>query len=192
MKRCVILLLWLCYTASAYAVVFQQVGPAGQVIFSDRPMSPDAKVIRDQSASPRTPATEQAKTATNNTPTANTTVAEENEVAVAAPKPYTRFKIMSPEDGESIQNQPIVYVIFDIDPPLQTGDMIQVYLDAKAWGPPLATTHFSFTAPDRGTHFLYGVLLDKNKRTLKQSPRITVYVHQAHIPTQPPRPNNAM
>ncbi len=192
MKHCFALLLLLLAANSALAVVFQQSGPQGNIIFSDIPMSKDAKVIRHPTSRENTVTTPANVKEAPSTNESSVSIDATTATTTPAPKPYVRFTLISPEDGESIQNQPVIYVNFDVDPPLQSGDMIQVFLDAKPWGQALATTHFSFTAPDRGTHYLYGVLLAKDQRILKQSARITIYVHQAHIPTQPPRPNNTM
>ena len=66
----------------------------------------------------------------------------------------------SPVDQESIQNQPSVNIELKIDPPLQAGDKVQIFLDGAPWGPPAPTTHFVFNAPDRGTHTLSAKIIE--------------------------------
>ncbi len=100
-------------------------------------------------------------------------------------KPYTIFAFSNLFDQATIQNQPIIPVDLNINPPLQEGDKIQLYLDGTLFGAG-ATTHFDipYTSPGgitRGAHTLRASIVDKNNQVLKETNTITIFVHQASI-----------
>lgn len=166
------------------AVIYLQIDKKGNPIFSDTPIGLPANILivpEVNQMTPPMPITALPKTS----------VEPSNDIVVEARKPYMQFDFTSPVDQETIQNQPTISVSLHVAPPLQEDDVIQIYLDGNAWGNAQPNTHFEFTAPYRGTHTLFAKILDKNQRILKQTKNITIYVHQAHIPTSPPQPNNA-
>jgi len=169
---------------TSYANVYMQTDNNGNVIYSDTPIKKNAQkidvpAINTTSSTPPQPTESNIPSSTNSQPTVMT--------MQIVKKPYTTFVIRSPADQETIQNQPKIAVDISIDPDLQSGDVIQVYLDGNTWGKPLPSTHVEFTAPDRGIHQISAKLMDKNGKVLKETPSNTVYIHQANLGASPPR-----
>ena len=159
----------------SYAAMYIQHDANGTLIYSDIPLSPNAKQIDVPTRSPQTPQ--------NQTTTSPTTEAAPEIKNADLPqderKPYTEFDISFPTDQSTFQNQREINVTFKIIPELQKGDMIQLYLDGQAKGQPQTTPQSKLDNIDRGTHQLSATLMDANRLTLKQSKSITFYVHYA-------------
>ena len=136
---------------------------------------------------PETPIEETDRS--NNTETQTPQEPIMTEPSVTQKKPYTKFIMLSPLNQATIQNQPTISVELGIDPPLQKGDMIQIYLDGRMWGAPGNSPYFEFLAPERGTHQISAKLIDEKGAVLKETSSNTVFIHQAHIPTSPPVKN---
>lgn len=195
MIKKILLILFFLSACSTFADVYKSIDAAGNVTYSDAPQNDQAEKIelpQDHAgeALTTTPAenaasTEQASSLEPN-PVPN---ADQTLIVKPEKKPYTQFSISSPANGETLQNQPTIKVEISINPPLQEGDMVQIYLDNNAWGPPAHATQFQFTKPDRGTHQISAKLIGNDNTTLKSSGSNTVYIHQAHIPTSPPVQN---
>lgn len=155
------------------ADVYTEVDKNGTTVFSDVPLSDKSKRITELN---QTSTVESATSATTEQPT-GTKSTRKKEIK----KPYTTFVMSSPVDQATIQNQPTISVAMNVQPALQAGDKIQIYLDGIPWGAPLASTNFSFPAPDRGTHTISAKLIDSNGITLNQTNAVTVYIHHAHL-----------
>lgn len=170
-----ILLLLLMMTNIAFADnVYKQLDANGNVVYSDKPLDKNATPVGNLNAN----------IAPSNTSDQNDTQESKETPATPSDKPYTRFTIVSPADEESIQNQPTLTIKFDIDPALKKGDKIQAYLDGNRWDQPFPSNILTFTTPERGTHSVYGELLDKNSHPIMRTKSITIYVHQAHLGNQ--------
>lgn len=169
-----------------WADVFKSTDEQGNAVYSDTPLNDQAERIT-------LPTEEQSET---NEPPQNISEQTPNQesqsevMSLDQKKPYSKFTITTPADQATIQNQPIIYVDVSVVPELQKGDTIQIYLDGHPWGSPLASTHFQFTRPDRGTHQLSAKLIDDKKGVVKETGVHTIYIHQAHIPTSPPAFNS--
>jgi len=172
------LVLLLCFfSLSVYADdIYKTVDANGNVTFSDKPISNKSTevVIPKVNSSPATP----TPPPQNNPVTSTEPATPDNQ---NTKKPYTKFAIASPLDQDSIQNQPILHVTLDVQPELQDGDVIQVYVDGGPMGDAKHQTSFDFTIPYRGTHILSAILFDKDMRVLNKATPITIYVHQAHL-----------
>lgn len=187
MRYVLLISLFVCSLAHA-ADVYQQQSKTGGVVYSDVPQSPNATVVQTAPANtaPTTAAPEAPSSASEETPAtpsgAATTSAQQGAAQTTeVHKPYTTLYIASPANEETIQNQPVIYVSVKVEPSLQKGDKIQIFLDGNPWGKSLASTRFQFTAPDRGTHSISAELIDEQNKILKTSGANTIYVHQAHI-----------
>ena len=101
---------------------------------------------------------------------------------------YSTFNLISPTDGQTIQNQPQLLASFDVQPALQPGDSIQLLLDGQNFGPAQASPQITMTIPNRGTHTFAAKLIDAKQTVLKQVGPITIYVHQQSALN----PNNPM
>lgn len=176
------------FAISAIANVYTYVDLNGTTVFTDTPPHKFAKNLKPEEISSNTtviktpyfvPKTQQSVQTTE--------VAAPTAVVSSAPvvPPYTDFVIASPKNQETIQNQPVINISFKVQPALQPGDYIQPLLDGAPWGPPLQSTSFAITRPDRGTHTLGGNLLSNDKTILKIAAPVTVFIHQAHLGNAP-------
>jgi hypothetical protein len=182
MKYLLSLLLFL-FPLASQADIYKTIDANGNVIYSDRP-SANATVISLPKAN--TTAATQTATPPSSSSEAQSTTSEEVASALSGEKkdgrkPYTKFAIASPADQESIQNQPILNVSLEVEPTLQAGDVIQVYVDGGPIGNASHATEFNLTVPYRGTHVLSAILFDKDMHVLAKTSSITIYVHQAHL-----------
>jgi hypothetical protein len=177
--RLVLLLSLLIFSLVCSAEIYMSKDKDGNVMYSDTPSQDAKKIVLPESNIPST---------STSTPPPPTTTAVEKIVktteTTAQNVPYTKFVIGVPPDKETITNQPTISVVFLIDPDLQKGDRIQLYLDGAAVQAPAAKTSFDLTNVERGTHQLSAILLDANNNTLKESQTVTIYVHYAHLGTQ--------
>lgn len=178
-----LLLILLTATSLVYAgQIFMTTNSDGTTVYSDTPSDASSKVVTTSDANiVSMPATTPINSANatqagpNSNPTSSANPLAQTKV------PYTIFTISSPSNGETLQNQPVIYVSISVKPTLQQGDYVQVYLDGQPWGQAQATTSFQFTAPDRGTHVISAKLFDKNGSVLMSSAGNTIYVHQAAL-----------
>jgi hypothetical protein len=181
-------ILLLIISTLSFADVYQNTDENGNISYSDIPSNDQSKRLSNseisQSSTVVTTSSNPEPNSTgesiNNNPGSNTA---DNK---AIKKPYVQFAITSPANETTIQNQSTIPIDVNVDPPLQEGDKIQILLDGIPWGAPNSTTHFEFPQPDRGVHIISAKLIDKNQITLKQSNAVRIYIHRAHIPTQPP------
>lgn len=89
---------------------------------------------------------------------------------------YERFAVKSPAKGAAVRaNNGNVMVHFDLQPALQPGHGLVVYMDGKQVANGSATV-YSLKAVDRGEHTVFAVLHDQNNDVLKntQPVRFTV------------------
>lgn len=168
------------FSINTFAGVYSYTDENGAVVFTDTPTNNATQLSIDTTPPPPPVAQPIAKPTTEvNTPVV--------AVSLNEPKAYTSFQIVSPKDQETIQNQPTITVIVNTTPPLQSGDIVQILLDGKPWGRAASQTSFSLPRPDRGTHIVSAMLIKKNRQIIKSSNANTVYIHQAHLGTPPPR-----
>src|SRR5690349_3704948 len=112
MKYFILLLFFI--TLNGYAQVYEQQDQQGNTTYSDLPFQ-GSKEVTVQSS-------ENTSTITNTNTTSNLPLkkpAVENNN-----HNYNTFSISTPQNQETIQNQPVIPVKFDLDPALQPGDRI--------------------------------------------------------------------
>lgn len=100
---------------------------------------------------------------------------------------YREFEIWKPGDQETIINTGgMVEVRTRLDPALQPGHSIYVYLDGRLVEsfPPTALEHTLQEVP-RGQHSLVAVIHDRSGKKIFESPVVRFHVRQASI-AQPP------
>lgn len=158
------------------ASIYMQKDADGDVSYSDIPLN-NAEPI-SLSPTNSVPATKNASSVTVSTSTTDTEKPSETPY-------YNSFKIISPANNESIQNQPVVTVKVATDPEFRAGDTVQVYLDGKPWGVPTTGTSIDMINVDRGEHTLYAILLDSAQQILKQSDTIKIFVHRVNTNFKP-------
>jgi hypothetical protein len=169
------------FSMNCYATIYTQTDKAGNIIYSDTPLSNQAKIV-DMPEATNTisapPPKEVVKTEE---------IQETISPIIVAPS-YTQFLISSPKDQETIQNQPTFIVSMQVEPSLKKGDKVQVIVDGKPWGKPAASNQLEVAEIERGSHQLSAVIMDENNQVLKQSNIITIFVHRNSIVTSPTRP----
>lgn len=169
MKKILCFLILFTVTLS-YAEIYMTVDNHGNVTYSDTPMK-NSEVI----TLPNT----QTQTITPEPPAPVKETAVEATKTNGKKKAYTLFRIIRPQNQETIPNQPTLTLDLKIEPDLQTGDTIQIYVDGKPTGAPGTGMHFDVGRIDRGIHEVYAEVIDKNHQSIMQSNVITIYFHQA-------------
>lgn len=150
-----------------HALIYQQTDTSGHVTYSDEPLENDMHPIdisTAQSASdlPAVP------------PVIKTNVSK----SVNFPN-YNLLMIVSPKVGETFQNVMTIPVVVKLEPDLQTGDTLQLFVDGQPWQAPSKSTKLTLFQLERGTHEIYVTVNDQNKVLLKKSNSITFFVHRA-------------
>jgi hypothetical protein len=173
-----ILFLLLFVTLVCGAAVYMQVNKDGSVSYSDSPSVNAVQIDVPEGSTVSGPPP----------PPAKKQIAQ-NDNAAAPPGalgptpylPYTAFVIETPVDQQTFQNQRDIPIEFTLAPPLQGQDSIQLYVDGKRYRDPWFTPHTAIYQEERGTHTVYGELLDSHKKVIKTSNTITIYVHFAAV-----------
>jgi len=117
-----------------------------------------------------------------------------NVVTPMAPvsQTYTQCSVTSPRNEETFRSVQPVSVQLAIQPTLQTGHRVQVFVNgsARADWPSTAT---SYTLPEvyRGSHAVHARVVDANGRILCQGPPVTFFLQQASV-LSPLNPNNPL
>ena len=92
---------------------------------------------------------------------------------------YQRFAVKSPSKGDAVRaNNGSVMVQFDLQPALQEGHGLVVYMDGKQVANDSATV-FSLKEVDRGEHNLFAVLHDQNNDVLMNTEAVKFTVLRA-------------
>jgi hypothetical protein len=158
----------------------------GQVHYSDRPV-PGAKQVdlpgaQGFGSAPRLQA-----------PVADST-GSTNRQAAAAEKPariaqrYRAFNIVSPTQQETLWNVGgAVNVQVELDPPLQPGHKLDLYLDGELKNLNSTSATLAVNDVPRGVHSLQAVVLDQNGGEVVRSLATTFMVQQTSV-QNPQRP----
>jgi len=96
-------------------------------------------------------------------------------------KTYKKFTISDPADGYTFHNQRKIRITLSIDPKLQEGDMLQLVLDNKDHGSPTTDQQIYLNQVERGSHTVQARIIDNKGHVIKESKKITIYVHYARI-----------
>src|SRR5215471_15695968 len=177
MRKCLILLFALTATSVSGAPAWTWVDANGQVHYSDTPV-PGAKRVELSSAQ-SFGSTQQRQPASTPDQTARP--------ATAADKPtgaqrYRTFNIVSPKQQETLWNVgQTVNVQVELDPPLQSGHHLDMYVDGERRNLNSAGTDFTLDDINRGIHTVQGVILDQNGGEVLRSLATTFMVQQTSI-----------
>lgn len=167
------IVLVLLFSTICFADVYMQKNDEGVTTYSDTPSQNAEKIAIPDNKPVTLPPAIAPSTDTNGTPSTGMT-----KNASVHPS-YKVFRISSPTDQETIQNQPSIPVTIAIDPPMQPGDKIQLFLDGKDRGTPTESTHLDAGLVERGTHTLSATIMDANGKVISQSSAVTIFVHHA-------------
>lgn len=173
----VLYLLLMVPTEHAVASIYQEKNSDG-IVFTDQPSNSSAQLLIT------TPNSIIETTSAQPSASAN----QSQPAPVIKNVAYTVFNLIAPTNGQTIQNQPQLTATFDVQPALQPGDSIQLFLDGQSFGPAQASPQITMTIPNRGTHTFAAKLLDSKQAVLREAGPVTIYVHQQSALN----PNNPM
>lgn len=172
---CLLLFSFVCFAA-----IYMQTDKEGNLIYSDVP--------EDHATAITLPNTENnisvPKTSTSNSESASSPAPAEALQKGGAHKNYTTFIITDPTDQKTFQNQRDIPITIKIDPPLQEGDKVQLYVDGIPAGQPSTDlTQLAVHQVDRGEHQISATLLDAADHVLSKTDNLTIFIHYSAIPT---------
>jgi len=189
MRKCLILLFALTATSVSGAPAWTWVDANGQVHYSDTPV-PGAKRVELSSAQ-SFGSTPQRQPSSTPDQTARPATAAEKPTGAQR---YRTFNIVSPKQQETLWNVgQTVNVQVELDPPLQSGHHLDMYVDGERRNLNSAGTDFTLDDINRGIHTVQGVILDQNGGEVLRSLATTFMVQQTSIQNaqnsqRPPRP----
>jgi hypothetical protein len=160
------------------AETYKWVDAQGQVHYSDRPPpSGSAEKV------------ELLPAQTYRAPPARKAAGPASEAKSAAgPVAYSQFEMRSPQSGEAIINSGgIVGVQLSLEPSLQAGHSIWLYLDGKRVdGLPSTGTDFQLQNVYRGQHQILASVVDSSGKSIVSTQPTTFFVQQ-HSVVNPPK-----
>ena len=167
--RTALILFGVFVAAAASATTYKWVDSKGVTHYSDRPQ-PGAQIVELQQAQ------------TFDAPTPAQRPSTRNQQAATDSVDY-QLDVWKPENDETFQNTGnVVSVRLRLDPELQEGHAIWIYVDGKRVdGLPGSGTSFEVPNVARGTHTLTVVVADRNGTSLTSSPAITFHLHQPSL-----------
>lgn len=163
--------LLLLLTSVSSAEVYRWVDANGNTVFGDSPPEQSkAQTIELPTLTVADSYDDGAKKTKQTTTAQNS---EEEEATSSQTIEYKRFAVASPEKNQAVRaNNGNVMVRLELEPELQAGHGIVVYLDGKQVANGDATT-FSLESVDRGKHSLFAVLHDANDDVLKNTEAVS-------------------
>jgi hypothetical protein len=179
MRTALFLLAFLAIPAFAAQTVWKWVDEGGVTHYSDRPVPGATKVEIASSSRPD---------AEDRSPTSfSTSIAQPQE---SAGPPYRNFEIWKPSEGESyINTGGLVTVNVRVDPGLQTGHNLYLYLDGRLVEG-FAPDAISYALKDvpRGSHRLIAVINDERGTRVQETQAVNFIVRQESIASPPVGP----
>lgn len=173
MRRLIFLMLCLTMSTIALADIYQYQDAEGNIVFSDKPVE---GAFKRKIGDPTVIKFENLPADVNKSSNDKSSPAEESKQEA---KPYTLFKITSPENnGTVIQNEGTVSVSFNIQPQLQTkfGHNLIVALDGQWKDEKFSSASATLHNVDRGTHTITASVIDKSGNKLMTSQVVTFHL----------------
>jgi hypothetical protein len=172
--------------AEAATRIYRTVDADGNVVFTDVPPRPGepGEPVELQQGSDFTP----PEPATNPSPLVRLEdwLGENDDDGEAAPASYATLRILSPADDEGLRdNAGNVMVVAEIDPALQTGHTLQLYLDGTLTQSIRSGRTFQLTNVDRGSHSLELRVVDAGGATLMASEAHSFHLQRRSVLSQP-------
>jgi hypothetical protein len=184
MRKCLILILAFTATSVSGAPAWTWVDANGQVHYSDTPV-PGAKRIELSSAQSFGSGQQRPQTA------AETSRPAAGDKTTGAAQRYRTLNIVSPKQQETLWNVGgTVSVQVEMDPPLQSGHRLDLYVDGERRNLNTTSTELSLDGMNRGVHTVQAVVFDASGGEVQRSPTTTFMVQQTSIqnPQNPQRP----
>ncbi len=180
MRKCLILLFAFTTTSVSGAPAWTWVDANGQVHYADRPV-PGAKQVDLPGAQGfGSSARQQAPAAESTGSTSRQAAAAEKPAPVA--QRYRAFNVVSPKQQETLWNVGgEVNVQVELDPPLQPGHKLDLYLDGVLRNLSSTSPTLALEEVPRGIHSVQAVVLDQNGGEVVRSLATTFMVQQTSI-----------
>lgn len=180
---CLLLGISLPWAGLEAATVYRSTDAQGNVVFSDQPvgngerieLKPLTVVPSPEPATAPTPAGQQS---------ADSATPRDGDVAAIGPfMPYSTFRILSPQNGQTLPTGRgvNVQVELDIDPDLRDDHRVRLLLDGEVSQSAMHTKVFMLTNLDRGEHVLQAELLDADGQVRHRSAPVTLFVQRGNV-----------
>lgn len=171
--RTLLLIALITASVSAVATVYRWVDADGQVHFSDQPVTGAKKITLRESTIYSAPVLPETVTDT----------AVGGGGGEQKPFAYETLSVVNPEADQPIRsNEGQVNISIELQPGLQPGHKIRVYLDGTQAAEDLATTQISLQEVDRGTHSLEVGVIDESGKELKRSGAVSFHLLRVAAP----------
>lgn len=170
--RIILLLVGILFVLPTMADVYRSVDEDGNVVFSDKP-SPDAEKVEINEVQTIDP---------GNVPEYKYTPPRKSQAPVSS---YKKITITNPSNDQALSaNDGNVTVNVAVEPKLESGDVITLYLDggqvAEGEG-----SAFNLTNLDRGTHTLSAAIKTSDGKEAIRSDTVSFTVHRHSILHKP-------
>lgn len=158
----------------ANATIYQYTDKHGNLSFSDTP-STNANI------------TTLPKIDSYQTPKNKSTITDpkNNATATSRTKNHVVFDIQNLKNQQTFQNLRIIPVRIALEPILQKGDSVELWVDGKIYASGSVTDFILENLP-RGTHTVQAKLLNNHGRIVKSTPLLTLYIkyHSILLPAK--------
>ena len=167
---------------------FKWVDDQGVVHYSDKPRQ-GAQEIKLPKAPASPPPTRRAGTPSQN---------DDGDKGVVGGN-YSAFSIAQPDNNETIRsNEGLINISFFIEPGLQSGHKIRVFVDGRRLKDELTSTSFSLKGIRRGTHSMRAEIIDETGEPMASTSSVTFHLRKESIldkakpvpPIEPPGPGD--
>lgn len=190
MRYCIALCIGLLASFCFADTIYQQTDSQGNVTYTDSPSSHSKAIVIPSSDSSLSTTSSSTSSSTSSTSSAvSATATPDTSVGASSDTdhvPYTAMSMTTPVDQETFQNQRLIPVTVALEPALQKGDKVQLYVDNAIYGAPVDGVNLAINQLDRGSHTVSAVVIDKNKAALKSTKTITIFVQYARLGTGVP------
>lgn len=160
--------LTLLFSSVLYAgEVYRVIDEDGQITFTDSPAASSGAEtvnlpITNISVAPSLPSTDEA----------------EGDIPEDEAR-YTSARITQPRNNATIPpGQSQISVQLALKPALQTGHRVQLYVDGRPQGAPVAASAFSISKLSRGAHKIGAEIIGADKKRRAKTQTVTVHVKQ--------------
>jgi len=167
MRWSTLALLLVLFASVSQARIYKWVMPDGSVKYSDQPQESEAEKVELPPLQTYTPQ-----------PTPKQTVKQSPKTAAVT---YKVFNVIAPAENASIRDNSGNFSIkFEVKPGLATGHSIEIFMDGLSLKRS-RQGEVSLTNVARGTHRIYGVIVDESGAEFARSPAVTVHLQRATV-----------
>ena len=160
-----------CIPLLASAKVYKWVDDQGVVHYTDTPHQGAEEIKLHKETAPATPPQRTGKSSRESS--GNKGIISGN---------YDTFTIAEPENNQTVRsNQGLVSISFFIEPALQSGHKIRLFVDGRRLKNELTSTHFSLKGINRGTHSLRAEVIGEDGEPTASTDSITFHLRKHSI-----------